>query len=450
MAPHPAGRPRVYIHTLGCPKNEADSRSVRWSLAEGGVALVADPSEATHIVLNTCGFIREAKEESIQAILDTSASYPDREILVMGCLVERYRDELARGIPEVAAWFGLAGGPDQKELVSLLGGESAGRAPRQPSAAQATIPDVAVCSHDSYAYVKISDGCDELCTFCAIPGIKGPYRAATPDEILREADRCLGEGAKELVLVGQDTARWESGDLDLVGLIGLLAADPRLQWLRVMYLQPEHVTEALLRYMGRETKLCRYLDLPLQHSHPEVLRRMGRAGDGDSYLELLAKARRLIPDVAIRSTFIVGFPGETEAHFEHLLDFVREAEFDYAGGFIYSPEEGTAAARLKPLVPRRVARERLNRLNQTLGEVAERMHARQVGASVEVMVDSAVGDDPCDGSEAVGRTRGQAPEVDGVVHIEGGPPDATTVGNVIRVTIDTAAGYDFVGTYDES
>ncbi len=450
MGPDPAGRTRVYLHTLGCPKNEADSRSVRRSLAESGIDVVDDPSDATHILLNTCGFIRDAKEESIAAILDASASYPDKQILAMGCLVERYRDELARGMPEVTAWFGLAGGADEEALMRLLGGEGAGGAAGGTGPAQAASIGVAACSHTCYAYVKISDGCDELCTFCAIPGIKGPYRAASPQQILREADVCLAEGAKELVLVGQDTARWESGELDLAGLVDLLAVDPRLEWLRVMYLQPEHVTDAFLHHMGRQAKLCRYLDLPLQHSHPDVLRRMGRAGDADSYLGLLARARRFIPDVALRSTFIVGFPGETEAQFEHLLDFVREAEFDYAGGFIYSPEEGTPAARLKPHVPRRVARERLNRLNQVLGEVAERAHARQVGSSVEVMIDSIAGDDSCDGPEAVGRTRGQAPEVDGVVHIEGRLPDGTAVGDVIRVAIDAAVGYDFVGTCGDS
>jgi ribosomal protein S12 methylthiotransferase len=450
MGPDPPGRTRVYLHTLGCPKNEADSRSVRRSLAESGIDVVDDPSDATHILLNTCGFIRDAKEESIAAILDASASYPDKQILAMGCLVERYRDELARGMPEVTAWFGLAGGADEEALMRLLGGEGAGGAAGGAGPARAASIGGAARGHTCYAYVKISDGCDELCTFCAIPGIKGPYRAASPQQILREADVCLAEGAKELVLVGQDTARWESGDLDLAGLVDLLAADPRLEWLRVMYLQPEHVTDAFLQRMGRQAKLCRYLDLPLQHSHPDVLRRMGRAGDADSYLGLLARARRFIPDVALRSTFIVGFPGETEAQFEHLLDFVREAEFDYAGGFIYSPEEGTPAARFKPHVPRRVARERLNRLHQVLGEVAERAHARQVGCNVETMIDSIAGDDSCDGPEAVGRTRGQAPEVDGVVHIEGRLPDGTAVGDVIRVAIDAAVGYDFVGTCGDS
>jgi ribosomal protein S12 methylthiotransferase len=446
MLPRSAGPPRVYLHTLGCPKNEADSHSVRRALAARGVAVVDEPEQASHILLNTCGFIREAKEESIGAILEAAAEYPYKQILVMGCLVERYRDELAAGIPEVAEWFGLVGGPDEQRLVDLLAdaGSRTGGSPR-PDGSEATGGDERgreTPSLSAYAYVKISDGCDESCTFCAIPGIKGPYHAASPEDILRDAAACLSEGAKELVLVGQDTARWSSGGLALGDLADMLTADPRLERLRIMYLQPEHVSEDFLRHMGRHEKLCHYLDVPLQHSHPEVLRRMGRAGDGESYLRLLDLARRIVPDVALRSTFIVGFPGETEAHFEHLLDFVRAAEFDYAGGFLYSPEEGTPAARLKPGVPRRVARERLNRLSQVLQEVAESLHARMVGSRADVMVDSV-------GADVVGRTRGQAPEVDGVVHIEGALPVGTKVGDVIGVTIEAAVGYDFVGTCDE-
>jgi ribosomal protein S12 methylthiotransferase len=447
------GRPRVYLHNLGCPKNEADTRAVRRELIRAGIEVVEVADRATHILLNTCGFIQEAKEESIEAILAATASYPDKQMLVMGCLVERYRKELAAGIPEVDGWFGLAGGADQEALVRSLRGEGAGAAlaaDERRSAAPVRGNAVGTDARSSYAYIKISDGCDELCTFCAIPGIKGAYHAATPGQILADVGECLSEGARELVLVGQDTARWESGGIDLVGLVDLLAADPRITWLRVMYLQPDHVDDALLELVARQTKLCHYLDIPLQHSHPQVLRRMGRIGDPESYLDLLAKARRLIPDVSLRSTFIVGFPGETDAQFEHLLDFVRQAEFDYAGGFIYSPEEGTPACRLKPRVPARVARERLYRLNEVLGYVAESSHQRQVGATVDVILDAIGGDDDCEGAEVVGRTRGQAPEVDGVVHVEGLLPEWTRVGDVIRVTIEAAVGYDFIGSSVES
>jgi ribosomal protein S12 methylthiotransferase len=441
------GDVRVYIHTLGCPKNEADSRVLGRSLTNAGVTLVAEPEHATHILLNTCGFIQPAKEESIAAILDAGASYPGRKVLVMGCLVERYREELQQGIPEVDGWFGLVGGPDQQALVrALMAGEAGGTAPAAEPGDASPLPG-GPSAEGSFAYVKISDGCDELCTFCAIPGIKGPYEAVVPQEVLADADACLSAGARELVLVGQDTARWESEGTDLVGLVKALSADLRLSWLRVMYLQPEHVTDAFIEHMGKGGKLCAYLDLPLQHSHPDVLRMMGRAGHGDSYLELLDRARRMIPGLAVRSAFIVGFPGETEEHFQHLLRFVREAEFDYAGGFIYSPEEGTPAARFKPSVPLRIARQRLVRLNQALAETAEVLHARQAGETVEVIVDSIGGDDEAaEGPAAVGRTRGQAPEVDGVVHIEGRLPDGVKVGDIIRVTLEAAVGYDFVGT----
>jgi ribosomal protein S12 methylthiotransferase len=435
MPAGPARVPRVYVQTLGCPKNEADSRAVARSVASAGCEVVADPIEATHILLNTCGFVQEAKEESIGAILEACALHPDKQVLVMGCLVERYRHELASGIPEVAGWYGVAGGVDQTGLLQALQQDQSRRAP---------VAGRGVRGASAFEYLKVSDGCDELCSFCAIPGIKGPYHAASLEEVLREADACLAGGARELVLVGQDTAIWRGGELGLTDLVDLLAADARVEWLRTMYLQPDHVSDALLECMASQPKLCRYLDLPFQHSHPEVLRRMGRAGDGESYLRLLARAGEAVPDVALRSAFIVGFPGETESHFEHLLEFVSEAEFDYAGGFIYSPEEGTAAARLRPRVPRRVALERLNRLSQALLEASGRKHARQVGSTAEVMIDS-LGDDASDEPGAIGRTRGQAPEVDGAVHVEGELPPGTQVGDVITVTIEAAVGYDFVG-----
>jgi len=411
------------------------------SLIEGGVSMVADPEDATHIVVNTCGFIQDAKEESIGAILDACANYTEKKVLAVGCLVERYRDELARGIPEVAGWFGLVGGQDQSELLRSLGPRTATRGVR---AGERGRPGAV------HAYVKISDGCDEACTFCAIPAIKGPYHSVGMAEIIREAGACVSEGARELILVGQDTAVWADRGLGLTDLIDRLAADERVRWLRVMYLQPEHVTDDFLTYMAGQPKLCRYLDVPFQHSHPEVLRQMGRWGDGDAYLELLRRARRLMPDVSVRSAFIVGFPGETDEQFEHLLDFVDEAGFDYGGGFVYSPEEETSAALLQPHVRRSVALERLNRLSALLGERAERGHQSAVGSRVEVMIDSLDAEDAGEGATAVGRTCGQAPEVDGVTYIEGDLPESIAPGDVVTVRVSAAMGYDLAGTYDAS
>ena len=439
MGARPAPSVSLYVHTLGCPKNEADSRTVCRSLAAAGAAVVADPDEATHIVINTCGFIQDAKEESIGAILDACARYPEKTVLVTGCLVERYREELQRGIPEVAGWFGLLEGPGGADLLRGLGlritAHQGGPAPLHSA---------------SYAYLKISDGCDEPCTFCAIPNIKGAYRSLGRDEILREADALLAEGAKELVLVGQDTAVWRSDGLDLTGLTDLLAADERVRRIRVMYLQPEHVTRGFLEYMAEQPRLCRYLDVPFQHSDPEVLRRMGRWGDGQAYLELLERARGLMPDVAVRSTFIVGFPGESEAQFGRLMRFVDDAGFDYAGGFVYSPEEGTKAAALRPRVGRAVALRRLNRLNSLLMERAESRHQQMVGSRVEVMIDSFEEEDVGETVIAVGRTAGQAPEVDGVTYVEGGLPEGTAVGDIVTVTVNAALGYDLVAGGDAS
>jgi ribosomal protein S12 methylthiotransferase len=439
MRSRPGLATRVYLATLGCAKNEADSRSVMRHLLAAGVTVVDDPEEATHILVNTCGFIQEAKEESINAVLDACASFPGRDVLVMGCLVERYAAELAAGIPEVSGWFGVVGPDIQDQLLAALGGPRPGETP----ALVRTAPGQA-----AFAYLKISDGCDEFCTFCAIPGIKGPYQSLGVDEIRVEADACLAEGARELVLVGQDTSRWSSDGLDLVDLIRLLAEDPRLCRIRLMYLQPDGVTERLLRCMATQPKLCRYLDIPLQHSHADILRAMARSGDAESYLAMIGRARSLMPDVTIRSTLIVGFPGETECHFSHLLDFVSDAGFDYAGGFVYSPEEGTKAAGLRPRVSRAKALARLNRLNQTLADHAERERQKLVGMKVEVMVDVVEPEEGEEGYVATGRTEGQAPEVDGVTYIEGRIPEGTAVGDVLKCVVKAVVGYDLIASCD--
>jgi ribosomal protein S12 methylthiotransferase len=417
-------------------------------LLTAGARVESAPGDATHILLNTCGFITDAKEESIAAILEACGDYGDRQVLVMGCLVERYRRQLEKGIPEVAGWFGLMdeADPDREpgsggasfmallEQLGLKGGRSS------PPALMAS----------SYAYLKISDGCDQPCAFCAIPSIKGGYHSVDGAHILEEADACLDEGARELVLVGQDTTVWKDRHLDLRGLIDLLPADDRVRRVRLMYLQPEHVRDALLRYMAAQPKLCNYLDVPFQHAHPEVLRRMGRSGGAAVYLDLLDRARRLMPDVSVRSAFIVGYPGETERQFEALLDFVDKAGFDHGGGFVYSPEEGTPAFALRPRVRAAVALERLNRLTALLLENAQSKHKRLVGARMRVITDSLDPEDTGEGISAVGRTTGQAPEVDGVTYIEGDLPRGTRPGDELSVIVSEAVGYDLIGTIDAS
>jgi ribosomal protein S12 methylthiotransferase len=432
---------RVHFLTLGCPKNEADSRTLLRRLAAAGAIEALDPAAATHIVVNTCGFIKDAKEESIEAILSVCADYPGKQVLVVGCLVERYRRELEQDIPEVAGWFGVVGDDVSEQLVRAAAG-------RECSSAETVMPPTReVCS---YAYIKISDGCDESCTFCAIPGFKGTYESVPTEMILREVDACLAEGARELVLVGQDTTKWRSGGLDLRGLIDLLSEDTRVTRIRVMYLQPARMDEAFLEFMASRSKLCKYLDVPFQHSHREMLRRMGRRGEGDAYQTLLDKAREVMPGVTLRSTFIVGFPGETEEHFEHLMEFVKNARFEYGGAFVYSPEEGTVAASLKPAVRAAVARRRLNLLNEAILECGESERARLVGWEVDVMIDSLGGDESVEDATAIGRTEGQAPEVDGVTYLRGSLPDGLAVGDVVRVLVSDVLGCDLIGEFSAS
>jgi ribosomal protein S12 methylthiotransferase len=425
----------VYLHTLGCPKNDADSRALSRALAAAGVHVVDDPAGAGFIVINTCGFIQDAKEESIGAILDACGNYGGERVVVMGCLVERYLDELREGIPEVAGWFGLV---DMERLVAYLRGEAAGTPLLKGEGSHV----------NSYAYVKISDGCDELCSFCAIPAIKGRYYSVDPTDILAEVHSCLDEGAREIVLVGQDTAVWKHGGAGLTDLVELLAAEEQVRRIRLMYLQPEHVTDELLEYMAAQPKLCRYLDIPFQHADATVLHRMGRWGDGEEYRRLIARARRLMPNVSLRSTFIVGFPGETVEQFEALLDFVGDVGFDHAGGFVYSPEEGTSASVLRPQVRRLVARSRLNRLTDVLAAQAAERNQSLIGSWVEVMLDSRDPGELEDGAVAVGRTVGQAPEIDGLTQVEGALPDCLGPGDVVMVKVTDSIGYDLVGTYD--
>lgn len=351
-------------------------------------------------------------------------------------MVERYRTELAEGIPEVTGWFGVIDETVASSLVAMLKAHgatevgSAGRRARESG---------------SYAYLKISDGCDEKCTFCAIPSFKGTYSPLRASEILEEAERCLADGARELILVGQDTTRWTDGDLDLAGLIDALSADQRVNWVRVMYLQPTRVTGAFFRFMSDHHKLCAYLDIPFQHSHEEVLRRMGRPGNRITYLDLLRHARSVVPGVSVRSTFIVGFPGEEEHHFEDLLGFVDAGMFDYGGAFVYSPEEGTTAAGLGPVVPASVAGERLNELNERILAVGERARMGMVGRTLEVMIDEVDWESEIEGAFAVGRTRGQAPEIDGVTYVMGDKPARLAPGETVTVRIQEVMGCDFVG-----
>ena len=434
--------PAAYVHTLGCPKNEVDSRYLQRELTLRGVALSPTPDDAGVIVINTCGFIKQAKEESLDAIVGAATQYPDRRLVVVGCLVQRYRSELAAEIPEVDAWFGVQETTRAADYVASL--LAPGELSPTPAPADISLSRPGIEAQGAWGYVKIADGCSHTCSFCAIPQIKGPYRSESLESVLAQADDLLAAGKRELVLVGQDTTLWRDGALDLADLLKQLTRDERVQRLRIMYLHPEHLGDRLLKAMAENPRVCPYLDLPLQHASERILRAMHRGGSAAQFLELIARARSFMPHVSLRSTFIVGFPGESDSDFEELLDFCVRAQFDHAGVFAFSPEEGTRAAHIRPRVPGRLLRRRLSELSGLLLDTALEKLNRQLGERIQVMVDAVDTEDLPEGVRAVGRTPGQAPEVDGVIYLTCPSKARLTRGEVVQAVVSEVIGYDLV------
>ncbi len=383
------------------------------------------------VVVNTCGFIDAAKEESIAAILEAVDFAHERgaRIAAVGCLVERYREELAAELPEVDLWCGL----DTAPLLAALresGGEGEGAkghgaalpVPRRPRPVT--------------GYVKISDGCDRRCAYCAIPLIKGDYETVVATEVLRSARAALAAGAKELVLVGQDTSRWAQpgwGGLERL-LAELKALEPAPIWLRLLYLQPDGIDEALLEALSRHA--VPYVDVPLQHASGAVLERMGRRGDGSRHLDLLARVRAALPDVAVRSTFVAGFPGETDEEFDELLAFVREAGLAAAGVFPFDAQAGTPAATLPGQVPTALVFERAAQLGEAIDGVAVRFWQALAGRPLEVLIERGAARPE---GVAVGRCALQAPDIDGRTFVRG---VKVRRGQVVHAVASGSVGYD--------
>jgi len=382
------------------------------------------------VVVNTCGFIDAAKEESVAAILEAVdyAHARGARVAAVGCLVERYRDELAAELPDVDLWCGL----DTAPLLAALreAGDGGEGAEEHGSAVPVPRRQRPVTS-----YLKISDGCDRRCAYCAIPLIKGDYETAAAGAILRAAHAALAAGAKELVLVGQDTSRWAQpgwGGLERL-LAELKALAPAPLWLRLLYLQPDGIDEALLEALSRHA--VPYVDVPLQHASGAVLRRMKRRGDGAQHLELLARVRRALPGAAVRSTFIAGFPGETDEEFDELLIFVREAGLAAAGVFPYDAQEGTPAATLPGQVPAALAFERAARLGEAIDDVAAGFWRELVGLSLDVLIERGAGAD----GVAVGRCALQAPDIDGRTLVRGA---RVRRGQLVHAVACGSVGYD--------
>ena len=455
---------KIGFVSLGCPKNLVDGEVMLGLAEDAGHEITPDAASADVLVVNTCAFIDRAKQESVDAILDMARHKRDgrcTRLVVTGCLAERYRDELRQEIPEIDAVLGTGEVP---EIVAAIESRDATTIHAQPltffrtnltspHGARSTEHPAPSYIYDAetprrlttprhFAYVKVAEGCDYTCSFCIIPTLRGSYRSRPAESIVREARALAERGVKELILISQDTTfygvdRRERGAL--AALLRELNAVEGLEWIRLLYLYPTTITPETVEAMADCEKVCRYVDLPLQHASTSVLRRMRRPGDRAVYGRLLERIRDRMPDVTLRTTFIVGFPGETRQDFEELCDFVRETAFDHVGVFTYSHEEGTRAYSVPDDVPAPVKRQRRDELMRLQRSVVENRHRTRIGTTARVLVDGASADHPL---VLQGRTAGQAPEIDPVVYLTECDPSAYPPGTLIEAEITGASGYD--------
>ncbi len=433
---------RVGMISLGCPKNRVDSEIMLGELRRRGHQIVGEIEDAETVIVNTCGFIDQAKQESIDTILEVAAAKERgvKQVLVAGCMANRNALELAREIPEIDGFIGLDDLREVDNLVQLGGG-----GPQPPSPSHLVFDHQAerLLTTRGYAYLKVAEGCDNPCTFCAIPLWRGRFRSRTIASLVEEAQNLESQGVRELCLIAQDTTRYGEdiglGRHGLLRLLEELLGSTSFAWIRFLYAYPTTLDVKLLELMGKEERFVSYVDMPLQHSHREILRAMQRGGSGDTYLGLLETIRDLVPDVFLRSTFIVGFPGEEEEHFRHLLEFVEQARLDHLGGFVYSPEEDTPAAGLKGRVTRTLAKSRYEQLLERQRPISLESRQKLIGRHLEVLVEG-----PCEESEHLleGRHYGMAPEIDGRLLINDGMAPA---GEMVVVEITEAYPDDVVG-----
>ena len=434
--------------SLGCSKNLVDTQVMAGFLKEGKITLAHSPEEADVILINTCAFIQDAREEAAEAILQACEQKKHglcRAVIVAGCMVQRYRDKLAEVFPDVDAFLGVDHLESITEIVNRLDTGTLQKrviaTSRKPHKLYNPAYPTLIFSGGPFGYLKIAEGCDHRCAFCAIPGIRGSYRSRRREDLLQEATSLLNAGVKELNLIAQDVMRYGT-DLSAdrkPQLVAFLREIDNLDgdfWFRLLYGYPSAVTEDLLELLATSRHACRYLDVPIQHASPKILRAMGRADAIEGTLTLTERLRQAVPGITLRTTCLVGFPGETDDDFEELLDFIRAAKFDHLGVFPYSPEEGTRAFDLPDLPPQEVAEERAERLLATQRRIVrERAKKELVGRKDTALLIRK------DSKGWIARLPRQAPEVDGVTYVTGIPPKAAP-GTFCPVRITQYRGYD--------
>lgn len=435
----------VLFISLGCDKNLVDSEVMIGLLADRGYQMTDDETRADVIVINTCCFIHDAKEESIQTILEM-AEYKKtgtlKALIVTGCLAQRYQEEILEEIPEVDEVLGTT---SYDKIVDAIQEALEGKSGVRIEDIDALpLPDTKrlVTTGGHFAYLKIAEGCDKHCTYCIIPKIRGNYRSVPMERLVKEARDLAEDGVKELILVAQETTIYGTdlyGEKSLHRLLRELCKIDGIRWIRILYCYPEEIDDDLIQVMKEEPKICHYLDLPIQHASTEILRRMGRRTSREDLEEIIGKLRREIPDIAIRTTLITGFPGETKEQHEELMDFVDQMEFDRLGVFTYSPEEGTPAAGMEGQVPEEVKEDRQAELMELQQEIAFDLAEDMIGREVLVMIEGKVADE----NAYVGRTYKDAPNVDGLIFVN--TDEELMSGDFARVKVTGAAEYDLIG-----
>lgn len=425
------GNKKVNLVSLGCSKNLIDSEILLRQFQVNGLEIISNSNKADYIVINTCGFINDAKDESIRAILDAIELKKKgniKKVVVMGCLSERYRNELAEEIPEVDAYFGVT---DYKGVLNELGLDLK----------KELLGERLITTPSHFAYLKISEGCDNPCSFCAIPLIRGKHVSKSIEQILQEASFLVSKGVKELILIAQDSTYYGLdiyGKRELRRLLEQLTKVDGIEWIRLLYAFPAKFPEEILDVMANEDKICKYIDIPFQHISDKILKSMQRGISKRRTYELIELIRKKIPSVAIRTTLIVGYPEETDKEFQELVDFVREVEFDRLGVFTYSQEENTKAFNLGDPVPQNVKDERKKIIMEIQQQISHRKNEAKIGERLKVIVDENI-----EKNTFLGRTQWDAPEVDNSVIITSNKQ--LEPGNFYEVEIDEALEFDLIG-----
>ncbi len=442
---------KILCISLGCDKNLVDTEQMLGLLRADGFSFTDDEAEADAILINTCCFIGDAKEESVNTILEMAEwrkSGPCKALIVTGCLAQRYRREILDEIPEVDAVMGTT---SFEEIAAVLKRALAGEKSQcfhDVNALPLPDADRIVTTGGYYAFLKIAEGCDKRCTYCIIPSLRGRYRSVPMERLLEEAGRLAARGVKELILVAQETTLYGAdlyGRKTLPELLRRLCRIPGLQWIRILYCYPEEITEELIDVIAEEEKICHYLDLPIQHASDAILKRMGRRATQEGLRSIIGRLRERIPDIALRTTLISGFPGETQEDHETLMEFVDDMEFERLGVFAYSQEEDTPAASFPDQIPEEVKEARRDEIMELQQEIAFEKSEAMEGRVLDVLIEGKVADE----NAYVGRTYMDAPGVDGLLFLN--TDEELLSGDFVRVRVTGAAEYDLIGEiYDES